>query len=169
MTTQISRTVLGNKELVGDRLWHRLVGRILTDLEFWQYFGEHEEQVRRRWAERIVDQTLAYLRLCGEDPDPGRYSPSPLVDIGWHTFILYTVEYADFCTQVADRFIHHRPLDDEDAGSGGTADVVAAMKARGITVDDALWGAGPAGSTCARCSPPSGPKLCAPQSCSPGS
>lgn len=44
--------------------------------------------------------------------------PSELVDIGWHTFILYTVDYAAFCERIAGRFIHHVPNDDEQFERG---------------------------------------------------
>lgn len=164
MTTATTTQVFGN--LISEALRERLVKRMLTDLEFWQYFGHYEDAERRRWAQRIVDQTLAFLTLCGDDPDAGRYSPSPLIDIGWHTFILYTQEYERFCRTVAGHFIHHNPSDEEgvDYEAGGSAAAVLAMKARGLPVDEELWGA--AGSSC---SPPSGPKVCAPQSCSPGS
>jgi hypothetical protein len=31
------------------------------------------------------------------------------IDEIWHTFILFTDEYATFCAEVAGRFIHHAP------------------------------------------------------------
>jgi hypothetical protein len=34
---------------------------------------------------------------------------SPHVDEVWHTFILFTEDYAAFCADVFGRFIHHRP------------------------------------------------------------
>lgn len=152
--------------MIGDKLWGRIVGRMLTDLEFWQYCGHYDDEERRRWAERILEQTLAFLRVCADHPDAARFSPSPLIDIGWHTFILYTREYHEFCRNVAGHYIHHDPSDEPgvEYGSGGSVEAVAAMRERGMPVDDELWG-GASGS----CSPPSGPKICAPQSCSPGS
>jgi hypothetical protein len=36
---------------------------------------------------------------------------SPKVDTIWHTHILFTKEYANFCTTVFGRFIHHTPCD----------------------------------------------------------
>lgn len=119
-----------HRSLVSDALWDRLVGRIIKD-----------EQMPRELAERIMDQALGFLRLCGETSGPESFSPSPLVDIGWHTFILYTRPYADFCYRVAGRFIHHNPSDEEgiDYGKGNISRTVAAMKGCGIAVDDALW------------------------------
>jgi len=37
--------------------------------------------------------------------------PSKPIDGIWHAAILYTKDYADFCQEVAGRFIHHAPLD----------------------------------------------------------
>jgi hypothetical protein len=147
MATQI---VWRGRDLIGDGLWLRLIGRILADLEFWQYCGHYDEAERRRWAERILDQTLAFLRVCADHPDAARFCPSPLIDIGWHAFILYTREYHEFCDNVAGHYIHHSPSDEEGVayGTGGSAEAVAAMRARGIAVDEQLWGA--AGS----CNPP---------------
>jgi len=35
-----------------------------------------------------------------------------IVDEVWHTFILFTKEYADFCNQVMGKYIHHEPNTD---------------------------------------------------------
>src|SRR5438445_6122293 len=87
---------LANQHLIDTQLWDRLVGRIVKD-----------ENVELSLAERIMDQALAFLVLCAREPE-GHYSPSPLVDIGWHTFILYTKAYAAFGAKMG-RFIHHEP------------------------------------------------------------
>src|SRR4026207_1044491 len=34
---------------------------------------------------------------------------SPEVDEVWHTFILFTREYAEFCHRICGAMIHHRP------------------------------------------------------------
>ncbi|MGH7196778.1 MAG: glycine-rich domain-containing protein [Candidatus Saccharimonadales bacterium] len=120
---------LTNKSLVSNQLWVRLTNRIAKD-----------ENLDPALAERIMDQALAFLRLCAE-PSTESYSPSPLVDIGWHTFILYTREYAAFCQGLNGQFIHHAPSDEDgiDYGSGNIARTVAALKQRGIGVDEPLW------------------------------
>jgi hypothetical protein len=123
---------LANKRLVDDQLWKRLVNRIVN-----------EKQLDRQLSERIMDQALGFLQLCAIEPD-GVYSPSPLVDIGWHTFILYTREYAEFCNRLAGFFIHHAPTGDESEGSsrGHGLETVSAMRARGISLDSDLWATG---------------------------
>ena len=87
------------RSLISDELFDRLVRRIVQD--------DHIEQ---QLAERIVDQAVAFLYACARTTDtPLR--PSKTVDIGWHTFILHTRAYAEFCDDVAGRFIHHEPED----------------------------------------------------------
>lgn len=39
---------------------------------------------------------------------------SAKVDEAWHAHILHTRDYADFCQQIAGRFIHHLPAMGED-------------------------------------------------------
>lgn len=120
---------LANKHLVDGQLWTRLVNRIAKD-----------ESMELSLAERIMDQALAFLTICAADKGSG-YSPSPLVDIGWHTFILYTKAYADFCQGVAGRFIHHEPSDalGVECRKGDTARTLGAMKAYGLVIDKSLW------------------------------
>jgi hypothetical protein len=122
-------TQLTHKSLIDPILWTRLVTRIVKENEY-----------DINLTERIMDQALGFLQLCARDPD-GRYSPSAMVDIGWHTFILYTREYATFCTKMAGRFIHHSPLDEPGASypTNLLARTTAAMRVRGLTVDEALW------------------------------
>ena len=85
-------------------------------------------------------QALAFLKACALNPGAGLV-PSKLVDIGWHTFVLYTREYAAFCQREAGRFIHHAPSDTESAGGtiAAIGDTVAAMRAAGLPVDAGLW------------------------------
>lgn len=120
---------LDYKGLVDEQLWERLVRRVIKD-----------EDIARPLAERIMNQTLAFLLLCAREPD-GNFSPSPLVDIGWHAFVLYTKPYADFCEEVSGRFIHHAPsdVDGVDYGAGSVARTVAALRTHGFIVDEPLW------------------------------
>jgi hypothetical protein len=119
---------LTNKHLIDTQLWDRLVGRIVKD-----------ENMEPSLAERILDQSLAFLALSATDKNGG-YSPSPLVDIGWHTFILYTKAYAAFCEKMGG-FIHHDPSDVPGVvyQKGNLDHTVAALKAHGFSVDESLW------------------------------
>ncbi|MCI0688957.1 MAG: hypothetical protein L0Y54_17260 [Sporichthyaceae bacterium] len=118
---------LTHKFLVTGELWDRLVDRIM-----------HEEELDRSLAERIMNEALGFLRLVAQDPSQA-YAPSSLVDIGWHTLVLYTREYAALCHRVAGRFIHHEPDDELDHQTGGCVRTVQALRAAGFPVDDQLW------------------------------
>jgi hypothetical protein len=121
------------RSLISGRLFDRLTARIVA---------EHE--IEPRLAERIMDQALAFLAAT-VTPGGNWLSPSQPVDIGWHTFILYTREYAEFCNRVAGRFIDHVPNDDPDAPSEDAdpssvrARTLAAIQSAGYAVDPDLW------------------------------
>ncbi len=122
MTATISEVRAGvelvNKGLISEQLQARLETRITKSLEFQGYFGNESETAQQNWARRILDQALSYLLLNSNQEQ--FYGMAPLVDIGWHTFLLYTREYAEFCDKVGGRFIHHSPCDvpGVDYGSG---------------------------------------------------
>ncbi len=150
MTDQVS-----GRSFVSEALFERLVARIVA-----------EEFVERPMAVRIMDQALAFLMACADNPGV-TLSPSRSVDIGWHTFILHTQEYAEFCERVAGYFIHHVPDDDKVTPHGPRGQAlkqsVDAIRASGIVVDVGLWlapdatgkpGAGCSNSGCGAGPPP---------------
>lgn len=92
--------------LVDPELYDRLVERIV-----------HDEQINRPSAERAMDEGLSFLRDCAARPDE-HLSPTPVADIGWHTFILHTKDYAAFCDRIAGYFIHHVPEADARCKGG---------------------------------------------------
>ena len=65
---------------------------------------EHERELRR------------YLALCAVNPGVP-YGMYGAVDDLWHTFVLFTRDYSEFCEQVAGRFIHHVPTIEGTSGS----------------------------------------------------
>ena len=134
MTATAERTTsaINPRTLIPHSLFVRLVARIVED-----------EQLDKAYADRIMEQTLGFLLACVANPGAG-LSPSETVDIGWHTFILYTREYAHFCQQIAGRFIHHAPNDLDTLGRAPSeveaiGATVAAMRAAGLPVDPELW------------------------------
>lgn len=136
MTTHVSVEVapstvtLSNLSMLDPVLKSRLVRRIVKD-----------ESMSEELAERVLDQSIGYLKLAAKEPGQ-HYSPSPLVDIGWHTFILYTREYGKFCRELTGgKFIHHEPTDNPSVpnNSKGPYRTMQAMKSAGIVVDEPLW------------------------------
>lgn len=121
--------VLAYKGLVNEQLWERLVNRLVKD-----------EDMERILAERVMNEALGFLQLCALEPDSA-HSPSETVDPGWHTFLVYTRDYAAFCDRIAGRFIHHNPTDIPGVDySGGITpkQTMEAMRKYG-PVDEMLW------------------------------
>jgi hypothetical protein len=58
-------------------------------------------------AMQLFDDTKRFLYLCGISDKP--IAPNETLDFGWHQFLLFSEEYADFCQKNFGRFIHHRP------------------------------------------------------------
>lgn len=118
-----------NKELVSEKTWERLVNRVMKD-----------HQKTREEAELIMDGAFGFLKLCASYPG-NHLAPSKLVDIGWHTFLLYTKEYQAFCTLVARQFIHHEPNDGENMRleKGGVNRVIQFMREKKIPFHPELW------------------------------
>ncbi|WP_344747139.1 hypothetical protein [Streptosporangium vulgare] len=129
MTLILDRAATTPRTLISPALFVRLTARIAVD------HPEHAHQ-----ADIIMEQALAFLATCAANPGAG-LGPSDTVDIGWHTFILYTPEYAEFCQRIAGRFIHHNPDDNPaDSGTGNSlADTIKAMEAAGYRVDPVVW------------------------------
>ncbi len=138
MSTLTTVATRRGRDLVAPRLFRQLSDRVAA-----------ENLVDREYAERVVDQTLAFLAACAADPD-STHAPSHTVDLGWHAFLLYTKEYALFCRQIAGHFIHHVP-DDMPAARGATtarhAPTIRAIQQAGYNVDRELW------QTSAKCDP----------------
>lgn len=162
-----TRQGVAGRSLVDPELFARLTARVAT-----------EECVDTARAERVVDQALAFLGACAVSTQ--RLSPSATVDIGWHTFILFTKDYRDFCHRVAGRFIDHVPTDSgvqecqmcngncqndggDDKHSGALSAPLSALAVieAGFIVDAAMWESAAKCSQCHNgCSndPPPDPK-----------
>lgn len=122
-------TAKTGRSLVDPKLFDRMAARIAIE------YG-----MDRPLAERVMDQALAFLFACATATTA--LKPSKLVDVGWHTFVLYTQEYAEFCDRVAGRFIHHIPDDGDGAPEARSADpwqTTAAIVAAGYVVDAPMW------------------------------
>lgn len=118
--------------LLDPQVSERLIRRVALD---------HPE-ISETTARRIVGQAAAFIAASGQQPGQS-LAPSQLVDIGWHTFILHTVDYAAFCERVVGRFVHHVPTDEDEQMPGGAEETrdrtLLAIAAAGYTVDLELW------------------------------
>jgi hypothetical protein len=127
--------VLTHRNMIDEELWERVVNRMLSDYK-------HMKGMNRALAERCLNEALGYLQLCAVAD--ACYSPAPLVDLAWHTLIVYTYHYRELCMRIAGRFIDHEPFDipDVDYGdlSAKPSETMTAMVASGIAVDTPdLW------------------------------
>lgn len=50
-----------------------------------------------------------FLAVCNSTP--GMKVTSEPIDQMWHTFLLFTRDYASFCTTYLGRFLHHEPFE----------------------------------------------------------
>jgi hypothetical protein len=84
-----------------------------------RYCKEHA--ATQQEAEEVFRETLKWLYLCHRavtGPDEG--TPVAItpelekIDWMWHTFLLFTLDYAEFCYGRLGVFIHHIP-EEEDA------------------------------------------------------
>lgn len=96
-----------------------------------------ENGFSERLATSILDETLVYLHATQHtDLSLG---PSGLVDIGWHTFILYTREYAKYCETAFGHFVHHCPTDREGEVGLPLSETIKFFEENGIAFDPELW------------------------------
>lgn len=63
---------------------------------------------------RGIEALKQYYAVALLDPD-NMHAVSETVDPFWHSHIIFTREYHDFCQQVFGQYIHHQPLDKGDA------------------------------------------------------
>lgn len=145
MTTATkTRTATTGRSLAPHELFSKLAARVAKNAHL-----DYE------FAERVVDQTFAFLAACSKFRDR-ELSPSSFVDIGWHTFLLDTVEYRNFCrTRASGRFIDHVPFDDAVEPTGDAAReqlqrTVDTIIEAGFEVDKELWPSA-FSATCSQC------------------
>ncbi|MFG2554959.1 hypothetical protein ACGFWF_34210 [Streptomyces sp. NPDC048581] len=122
---------------------------LVTDTEFdtLAAFCADEYGLERCVADRVIDQALAFVYVMGTTGEGATMAPSQLVDPGWHTLILHTGWYADWCREQFGYFLHHQP-NSKVRTRGLMTSVVDRLRAAGFEVDEQLWG------TAAECNSP---------------
>jgi hypothetical protein len=117
------------------------------DFKMLSEFCADEYKMLPELADRVIDQALAMVYVMGATRSGGTMSPSAMVDPGWHTLILHTDWYADFCNQHFGYFLHHQP-NRAVRNKGIMGHVTGCIEGAGFQVDRMLWGA------VAECNPP---------------
>ncbi|MGW0731429.1 glycine-rich domain-containing protein [Streptomyces sp. NPDC002851] len=138
MTVALERQVKARRgrELVPEKLFKHLVD-----------FCADEYGLEHSMADRIMDQGLAFLWVMGTTRTEDTLAPSKEVDPAWHTFILHSIEYTDWCHENFGRFLHHMP-NSKVRTRGLMVSVVDRIKDAGFEVDERLW------HTAAECNEP---------------
>lgn len=82
-----------------------------------RYAKDHQASLEE--AEEVFRETLKWLYLCAHGMANG-FACAMTEEIGkldemWHTFLLFTRDYADFCERYFGIFLHHVPLDDDES------------------------------------------------------
>jgi len=69
-------------------------------------------------ASALFEDTKLFLYLSTVSKQA--ISPTGNIDKGWHTFLMFTKDYAHFCYDCLGHFVHHVPFDSdyESDGSG---------------------------------------------------
>ncbi|MBT2418370.1 hypothetical protein J7F01_41045 [Streptomyces sp. ISL-22] len=109
------------------------------EFEMLAAFCADEYNMDRVLADRVMDQALAMIFVMGTTRSGDVMAPSQVVDPGWHTAILHTEWYADFCQQNFGYLLHHHP-NSKMRTKGLMSDVTARIEAEGFHVDRILWG-----------------------------
>lgn len=69
-------------------------------------------------AAELFMEIKRYLLLTAATPEATLGMHSARVDEAWHAFLLYTREYADFCTRFFGRYIGHAPTNAPRSSTG---------------------------------------------------
>lgn len=69
-------------------------------------------------ARELFADCLRFLWLTEMEDKP--IAPSPKIDEAWHIFLLFTLDYQEFCQECFGRFKHHRPRRPEDPKDDGS-------------------------------------------------
>lgn len=90
-------------------------------------------------AEELVTEYLRYMTIVSENQGQ-IFAPSDAVDEVWHTHLLFTADYAEFCEKVVGTFLHHRPATDRGLMQPCYHQTVHALHARfGDEINGAYW------------------------------
>ncbi|WP_435897423.1 glycine-rich domain-containing protein [Streptomyces tsukubensis] len=123
------------RDLVGSELFQSLAA-----------FCADEYGLEPLVADRVVDQAIAFVYVLGSQK-AFDMAPSKQVDSGWHSFMLHTQQYADWCQKQFGYFVHHVP-NSRARTHGLMRSVSDRIRTAGFEVDTQLWG------TAAECNPP---------------
>ncbi|MGD8477272.1 MAG: hypothetical protein PVI98_08990 [Burkholderiales bacterium] len=85
-------------------------------------FREAHPELTPGQQRQVFEGLRQWFMICNRAGDRFVSMPSQVVDEAWHTFILFTRNYEQFCRKAFGRFLHHTPAEAIDnqttAGDG---------------------------------------------------
>ncbi|TAN35479.1 MAG: hypothetical protein EPN23_11080 [Verrucomicrobia bacterium] len=82
------------------------------DLSIITYYYSDKENINQDESKLIEIEMKKYLYLIAKNHK--EYGMTRSIDMYWHTFILFTKEYHDFCDFLGCSYIHHSPATREE-------------------------------------------------------
>ncbi len=99
--------------------------------KFCQDYGHSEEEARSLFED--VKRFLLLGSIVDASPAPAYW-----IDMMWHAFILFTKDYAEFCSKCGG-FIHHRPLPQTSAAQPPLDPTLTLMSTVYGELDEKNW------------------------------
>lgn len=93
-------------------------------------FGVSKDEARRNF-----EAFKEFMVVCAVKPGP-KVTSDP-IDRMWHTFLLFTKDYKEFCEQYLGRFINHEPF--ESANPSTYLETRAYAEQLFGRIDEGLW------------------------------
>ncbi|MCE7992051.1 MAG: hypothetical protein HEP71_08725 [Roseivirga sp.] len=93
--------------------FNQLADELLMEIPVLETKIEKGAAVKMAEVQPLLVEVLRFLFLIGTTNQ--KLTPSLVVDLAWHEFILCTRRYQSFCDEHFERFIHHHPGGKEDS------------------------------------------------------
>jgi len=97
----------------------------------------HETPVERKYALQTFEEMKKFLYACSKSSEP--LSPSKPVDEMWHQFLLFSIDYEEYCEKYMDIFVHHIPSLDAKACSSAYEMAQKKLKEIFGSIDYEFW------------------------------
>jgi hypothetical protein len=123
-------------ETATERSLARPVSEVLgyrNDRLLQRYATDNEATIEE--AQRAFEALKQFMVICAIKP--GRKITSEPIDRMWHSFLLFTKDYQNFCGNYLGRFVHHQPF--ETASPSTYLDTRAFTAKYFGGLDEKLW------------------------------
>ncbi len=71
-----------------------------------RFWKDHAQNLTKKEVDKVFDSFKDFVFLASFKPV---YLSSYIIDEAWHTFILFTKDYHQFCNAVVGKYFHHHP------------------------------------------------------------